>query len=386
MAPSPTESLFDLLHQPGVESPRTVLRVNFHERDRNRLVLDAVRPIHEHLIRPARAALLLKREWRAGPTVACMLVAADRATLDPLAEAAHGLLEDYLLQNPSTATVNAEAARSQAAFMAHWEAADQPFTYLKLDNTVTREDGTDWFRFLPGGASSALAFRFQVLTTPLVLALLHECRGQRDRLFLRAWLMCLAYGRAVAGLPAGYFFARTYWEKAAAALPQSVDESRRRFEEAYRDRRELLLDWLDRFLATPDDPGVVDPVLPSWIAIVEGLLGAARGCLDTGAELVVGDDVALDVYSTAGWDSAKVMARTPFLRHFGTNPSLRHALHHDSRMRSHVFAVNQVYGLLLTLGLSGSEKMLLLFFMARAVEERFGLDPLELVQRQEVAA
>jgi hypothetical protein len=48
---------------------------------------------------------------------------------------------------------------------------------------------------------------------------------------------------------------------------------------------------------------------------------------------------------------------------------------------THVFAVNQLYRLLAAVGVTAGDKILLMALMADAVEETFGVSPLELISR-----
>lgn len=365
-------------------SPSVCFRITYYEHEKDHVIAELIEPVYSDLLqRHPGCALLLQRDWRRGPGISVFVefAGSDPAPEDWIAQTADRM-RLYVKAHPSSRVIADDEARACHDIMVKYEARPEKFSALLPDNTVDVSWSHASFSHLPNEHSEGLAKRVAQRSVPLILSFARIGNGSRDIRFQLAFFVCVVYASETAGLPRGYFFARTYWEKAAAALPADYVDVADRFESRYRASSDQLRRWLLAFIGDEAyaKHSAQAMLLLAWRSLVGDTRRQAAKLLDSGFELTSGNDIALDVYGRVGWDAAALINRSPFLQTFFANKDLQRKIFMDAEMKTHVFAVNQLYNLLANFGFTSTEKMLLLYFFARAVEDHFQLDPAALLK------
>jgi hypothetical protein len=353
-------------------------RIFYFSRKKDALFLECLAPLYRHFSRWYAASSVIQRSWYRGPHVAFYVVAQNESTAAIIKKQIESAALSFLAKHPSTRVISAEEAGAIYRTLSQYEASNVPFMPLQQDNSITFSRERPEFGPLPSGPAYDLAAAVTVRMVPLAFQIIEATRDDLEgRMKLGVYLV-LAYAQELATVEVGYFFSRAYWEKAAAVLPADVNHTRRKFEWAYERNRIALAKCVRCFIERPQEiQSGFATIIKEWRELVSWLLSSGRRLTEEGHHLTLPEENARNIYHQAGWRDLAFLGKTDFIRSLVANKHLKVRLETDPLLMSHVFSVNQLYNLLALIGLSGAEKMLLLYFVARAVEDIFHIDPFD---------
>lgn len=352
--------------------------IYYFDKDKDPLILDCLLPLAARLRDAGARRIFFDRHWLGGPHLR-LYAESDGDGIAPIVDAD---VISYLGDHPSTAELDEYETKTRHERLALLEQQERALP-LQPNNSLRHERYTPDLQILRSEPAANLTFDVADAALPLAFDIVAASRCDRNRRHVIALRLLLAHAHHLGGIEIGYLFCRSYFEKYLATQTSDPAAARAGFQRAYEARRETLRELV---LGMKDDLERTggtgsDPVVSGWTRLHRLLRDRAREILDAGAELVwTPAAAARDVYDAA-WTSQFFNHRTDYMERLTGNQSLRHSLNTDPRYMIHVFAVNQLYRLLAAVGITAGDKILLMALMADAVEETFGVSPLELISR-----
>lgn len=355
--------------------------IAYFAEDRDRLLLDAVRPTIERC-RAHVGSIYVLRHWRRGPHLR-LVVQAEPAVFDDLVvPAVTELIGGYLREHPSTAAPLDEtrllAAHRQ---LAQDEREPGPLTPFYQDNTITWAEHDRRIEVLgcPVGADE-LALFYDTTNTQLFEHLEAVSAGL-DRQILALRLM-LATAHALCRHPEdptirrGFVSLRSHAEGYLSTVPPSARET---FERNYAANRTALTGLVRSVVAAVDNADKAHPADSDesferrWISAIEPL-GARWAALYEAGEIP-----EADIPTDAENGIETMLARSPLHRAVAGNVAYKNMMYRDPRFLRYRLMLNYTYLHLTRLGVPGLHRYLLCHLAANAVEEVYGVSALDLV-------
>ena len=347
------------------------VNIYYYEKNKDDLILDCPGPLIEDLTFVHGTVAFFDRHWRCGPHIRLAM----RAPLDHYESVVLPLVENrvgtYLQQHPSTRLLTNADAKRMSDRLALYELGDQQFYPLKADNTIERTTYARNELLLRGTSGVSFAEDYAVAVMPVIYTIIAQSRNDRPKRMEISLRLVLAYARTLGDLTRGYMFTRSYLEKiiAHSADPPSA---RAGFAEAYRKRRARL-----QTLVHDAETGSceADPAVLAWMRVYKVFSERITNLLKS-AEIVplaeADADQLVKPYLVAFGKQT-----TPFLTTLFQNETIRTKMRLDVRYPAHFFIVNCLYKTLAMAGITGAEKIALLSFVAQAVEDVYGISPID---------
>ncbi|ROP35933.1 thiopeptide maturation pyridine synthase [Saccharothrix texasensis] len=244
------------------------LHVHYHDPDQDRLILDAVRPVFQHL-RSRVAGLYLARHWRQGPHLR-LFAKTDPDTwarvVRPRIEAVVG---EYLARHPSTTQPDFEHDLAQHRLLARREQERGPLLPWFPDNSVHEQPYDTRPHVIRSPQTGELMASFASESTNLLFRMLDRARAGVDAKELMALELVLA--TAVAAGPPGTSGFASYRSHAEGFLCSCADPDavRAAFDAHYESHRGALISRTRAVLATLGGGASTTPYARRWAARCE---------------------------------------------------------------------------------------------------------------------
>ncbi|MFI9235565.1 thiopeptide maturation pyridine synthase [Streptomyces sp. NPDC053079] len=335
------------------------VQVRYYERNKDDLILDAVRPLFAELGDGVRSPYF-QRHWRQGPHVRLNFRTADPDWEQSVLPTARRVLTGYLQDRPSTAVPDVVAELRRHATMARQEEERGPLSPWFPDNSVQAEPFDDRAHIFSDGRLVDLLGTAYAESSALAFAMLEDIRtGAADRLGLALDLMfCLAH-TSLPPISRGYMSFRSHSE-GFLVLCADAESVRAAFDATYRRQKDRLAERMHAVEA-----GRV-PYVREWAAHTLRLKAAAEPLLAGGS--------ALDRRASAG--DARTPSRSELLDLLSRNEDYRQQVLSTTWFQSHRLAVNELYSHLGRLGIVPSQRFLLAHLVANTVEDAYGVSAL----------
>ena len=363
--------------------------IAYFAEDRDRLLLDAVRPTIERC-RAHVGSIYVLRHWRRGPHLR-LIVQAEPAVFDAVVEpAVTELIGGYLREHPS-AEAPLDETRLLAAHrrLARDEREPGPLTPFYRDNTITWAEHDRRVEVLgcPVGADE-LALFYDTTNTRLFEHLEAVSAGL-DRQILALRLM-LATAHALCRHPEdptirrGFVSLRSHAEGYLSTVSPSARDA---FEKNYSNNRTALTGLVRSVVAAVDAGGSADAADAAdaasadgeesferrWIAAIEPL-GARWAALYEAGEI---PEAEIPTDAENGIET--MLDRSPLHKVIAGNVAYKNMMYRDPRFLRYRLMLNYTYLHLTRLGVPGLNRYLLCHLAANAVEEVYGVSALDLV-------
>ena len=215
--------------------------------------------------------------------------------------------------------------------------------------------------------------RFRADAAPVALEMLEAVCQRSARSFPLSANILLRYSRMIAPLEIGYFFMRTYLEKALAFTQGDVEANRQRFERAYAKLREESDVWVTRALAGKTPVPAHCDAVDSWFAQLTQLRQALEVLHRDGTKIKWSGD---DIGALRGQRAGGVPERSGFVRTIGANHRLWQQMDEGGVQQVHAALATELHQLLGLLRLDHRARMLIFYALARSIETKCGIDPL----------
>lgn len=359
----------DVETTPKVESSWHVARINYHDRDKDDLLLDGIRPLITMLDREHVCTAFLDRNWRGGPHIDLVV----RVPRERFERTVFPLIADrvgsYLHGHPSRRALTDLDGRRIHDALSLYELLSNEYEPVRPDNTIEPAPYCRRERLLGGAEGVKYAEDYAIAIVPLIFGIISRSRGQPAERMAIAVRLLLAYARHVGGLERGYIFTRSYLEK-TIAYSADPEQTRARFARAYEARRSALRPLV---LETESDACDEDETVRQWEQVYESFAARATALFRSGLLRRLDDAELAEL--TQPYRKAWGFRTTPYLTAAFQNPVLREKLRSDVRYWTHFRMVNCLYALLAMVGITGAGKIAALSFVAHAVEEVYGISP-----------
>ncbi|MFI5913343.1 thiopeptide maturation pyridine synthase [Dactylosporangium sp. NPDC051541] len=341
--------------------------VYYYDPDKDRLILEGVRPLLRRLAGRVDGAWFT-RHWRRGPHLR-LLVSTGAATFDEVVRpAADEIIGGFLARHPSTHVLDPERERAAHQRLAELEHEQGPLWPWFPDNSLRVSAHEPREAQLGGPAAAELLADFYAGTNELAFRMIEQVSG-RSRLALAFNLMITtAHALSNSDITSGFVSFRSHAEAFLHVFPEA-DGLRPRWDRHYRAHAPVLRRRVGAVTAALDGgaPGV--PFVEDWVR-------ALAPYRISGAELIRSGAVALPA------DRATTAAELPdvsaFHRRLYTNP--RWAQTRASvDFQVYRLMLNLTYLHLTRLGITPVERFLLCHLAANAVEEEHGIRAIDLV-------
>ncbi|MGH4023795.1 MAG: thiopeptide maturation pyridine synthase [Pseudonocardiaceae bacterium] len=333
------------------------VHVAYHDDNCDDLLLTAVRPVLAGV-----AGSYFVRHWQRGPHLRLNVPmeryagrSTDQGTVERLvAEHVGG----YLAGHPSTAELDPAALLPLHQSLARMEQVDGPLLPWYPNNSVQPADYDDRAAALGGRAAADLLAGFYVATTPALFDALAQVRAGAARLGAALDLIIsVAHAFADGGITGGFVSLRSH----AEAFLGEGDRSRlrRAWDEQYRLRACALQDRVSAIVAE------VDRGTNSWVQTVRPTAQAGQRLLAAGR---------------LPMSSLRQARGSEFHQALAGNDRWHEQVEPSLAFRSYRLLLNYTYLQLTRLGVKPVERFMLCHFAANAVEERYGVSAIDLVQ------
>lgn len=349
------------------------IHVYFHDDNRDRLILDGVRPLFDRLTREASGAseMYFVPHWRRGPHVR-LNFRTDEATFDrtvrPATEESIGA---YLREHPSTTVLDPATILPMHERLAALEWDHGPLRPWPPNNTITVEEYDQRLNIHQNIDTAQMMARFYVATTPLTFEMLEGTPTANERRRL-AFALLIATVEAFSpdGLARDYVTFRSHTEAFLDKSPGGPSH-RADWDALYERNADHFAAELDATLATVRDTRDPDgrevPFLRRWVDTLRPIEEQVRQLQESGRLHMPTADVRR-------FESLS----TEFHRTLAANPDAIARLHTDWFV---VFRqlVNYTYLQLTRMGVTPAERHALCHLAANACDRRYGTTAVEII-------
>ncbi|MCP3801376.1 hypothetical protein NLX83_19140 [Allokutzneria sp. A3M-2-11 16] len=314
------------------------IHVHYHDEDKGRLILEAVRPFFQRVDGDAYHL----RHWKLGPHLRLNV---RTSSFDHVRSAAEEIIGGFLERHPSTTIIDPEGQLPLHTRLAELEGEDGPLLPWLPNNSM---------HYAPYVASPDEDF--YCATTELSF----QATQSRPALLGTALSLIVATAHALSGngITNGFISFRSHAEGFLNGFPEGGG-LRPAWESYYRANAAALTGRVRATVATLDGTADSIPLVREWVTILRGLPEVEP------------------VFEEAPEPGAFVEA-SPFHRKLFANPSW-HDLLRDKTFSRYRRMLNLTYLHLTRLGITPAERFLLCHLAANAVEEIYGISAFDLI-------
>jgi Lantibiotic biosynthesis dehydratase C-term len=347
------------------------VHVYYYDDDKDRLIVEAVRPLLRR-IAPGVPAAYFVRHWRRGPHLR-LNFRTDAPTFGgTVRPALTEIVGGYLARRPSTVVLDEQRLMPLHAILAGVEEDPGPRSPWLPDNSMHEAAYESRAQTVGGPEAAELLADFYVATNDIAFAMVEQVvrGGQRLGPCLDL-MMATAHAFTRGGLASGFVSFRSHAE---AFLAGSRDTRRRQaWDRGYAEGAAHLSARLDDVLAMFDGAVERAPLAHAWVTALRPLHRRAE-------ELVSADAVSFNdpVLAPPGEDGSEF--HRALLRGPAYTPQVRGSL----GFRSYRLMLNYLYLHMTRHGVRPVDRFMLCHLAANTVEERLGVTALSLVSGQEV--
>ncbi|GAB1819011.1 thiopeptide maturation pyridine synthase [Herbidospora sp. RD11066] len=336
---------------------RHSLQIRYYDPDKTGLILDCVRPLFEHLDDPS-----FVRHWRRGPHLRLDFRAASDDRLLVVTEAITG----YLRKHPSTTLLDPDEYLEPHRLLAIREHETGPLTPWYPDNTLQAEPHDDRMRIFGGRPLADLVDTAAAESSLLAFGTLDRIRTGELALFGVAIDLMVAVAHvSVPPIGRGYMSYRSH-VSAAIAASENPDAITVAFDAKYRENARGLRATVVDVVRTIDD-GEPAQHVQDWIAFTHRQKERAL-------PLLANAEIDLD---TPGQPADPRRHPVDYFDVLMSTDRYRTEVLESDWFRAHRLAVNLLYAHLARLGVTPIQRHLFCHLIASAVEEEWGVSPLE---------
>jgi hypothetical protein len=347
------------------------LRVNYYQNEKSALLAHAIQPAWQALRDAGCNSFWIERGWYEGPHISLFVLDANAASLDN----AVTLIIHYVDNHPSMRAVSLDEQHKLHQNHAKWEAKVASFKAWQHDNKVTCQEHAPDFSFFPSQTSIELAVKSISKALPLVFDAINECLQNPAHQFRVGAAILLSYAQNLGPLERSYFFMRAYVEKVLNITSDNPEMASQRLSLVYQQKKNEVHQLVDSLIKSQQ------PNRKIWHEFTRDLFRLAQEAVEQDA-LVFGNAKAAESYEQAGWKSEEFEAKSEFTRSLVNADWLWQKIEGNSFYSAHMFTVNRLYSILSLIGINAKDKLLLLDLLARNIEERFSIDPLEQLNQE----
>jgi len=334
------------------------IHVYYHDDNKDRLILDAVRPLFKRLA----SAASWTRHWRQGPHLR-LTFRSDVDTTLPLAEEVVG---GWLAEHPSTTSLDPDSLLPAHRLLAMREREQGPLTPWPPNNSLRVAEYDRRVAVLGNEDMADLLADFYADTTPMSFAMVEA----EKRLMLAFDLVVATAHTQTTGIQHGFVALRSHAEAFLNGHPDS-GKLRPRWDEHYQRHADSLAARLRGVVATLDGDHEAVPFVRDWARVLGTYRARAENLLAEGRFFM----------PTANFSPESGLAQNSrFHRALVAGPRW------SEMGSSTTFALfrlmaNYTYLQLTRLGVTPDERFLLCHLAANAVEDQYGVSALDLVTK-----
>lgn len=338
------------------------VHVYYYEPDKDRLILDGVRPLFQQ-IRSRVDALYLARHWRQGPHVRLFAKTDPRTWSDVVRPRVDAVIGDHLAAHPSTAEPDLEHDLAQHRLLARREREPGPLLPWFPDNSIHEHPYDTRSHVIRSAETGELMASFAADGTNLLFRMLDRARAGLDAKELIALELVLATTVA-AGPPvaAGFASYRSHAEGFLSSC-RDPDAVRAAFDAHYEAHRDALLARTRAVLATSDGTA---PYTRRWAAL----------CREYGRRVAPLVDRGL-VFRPLPAAPPATLPTVPVHALVVGDRAYREAVLNDPALLRHRFLLNCTYLQISRLGLTPFQRFRTCHAAANAIEEVHGVSAVD---------
>ncbi|MBB4934489.1 hypothetical protein F4561_005309 [Lipingzhangella halophila] len=342
--------------------PWHAIHVSYHDDNRDRLVLDAVRPLFGRLAEDVPEAYFTPH-WRRGPHVRLLFRTGDEVFHDVVRPATREVVGAFLRDHPSTAELDEARVLPLHEWLAARENEKGPLRPFRPDNTITVERHDPRLHVLGNPDSAEMLARFYVATTPLAFAMIEGTPDPAARRRLAfALLAGTVHAFTATGLAQSYATFRSHAEVFLATTPTG-EEYRSEWDAQYDQHAERFGTELVEALATVDGDRNSVPFVRQWVDTMRPIARGVRDLQDTGMLHLPPADLSAPP--------------SDFHRAMAANPAAV-AMLQTAEFSVFRQLINYLYVHLTRIGLSTLERNALCHILANTTERHYGMTALEM--------
>ncbi|QVQ51270.1 hypothetical protein J4H86_20975 [Spiractinospora alimapuensis] len=351
------------------------LHVVYYDRDKDHLLLEAVRPFFRRLSSTI-PAMSFTRHWRLGPHVRLHL-RCDAATMAGVVRpAARETIGGFLSRHPSRTVLAPEEYEQRHRELARLEDEHGPLTPWRPNNTLHEAPFERRPRALGSEEAVDLLADFHADTTELAFRILQDVSTGRPRLGHALDLMiATAHVLSGVGVTTGFMSFRSHADAFLAMYP-GAETLRGPWDDHYRLHEATLRRRVSDTVAGLDGDAPTSEFVADWTSITRSYHVRASQLLARG-QLPTEHGFSTD----ANGNPPPLVHVSPYHRAAFHNPAVM-----DS-MTAHWFVLyrtmlNHTYLFLTQLGVTPQERFLLCHLAARAVEDVFGVSAMRQIEEE----
>ncbi|WP_432043925.1 thiopeptide maturation pyridine synthase [Streptomyces cadmiisoli] len=345
------------------------IQVHYRKPDITPLLLDAVRPLFNHLA-PHVEAQYYMPHWRRGPHVRLQFKTTQEQFDHVVRPSAQRLIGHYLRDHPSTEPYDeaAELRIHERLAFTEWETG--PLTPFHPDNSVQFEPFDDRKRILGSDDAVELLGWFHARSTPLAFQILSEAPERSQRLAVAFDLMaatsCLVF--SVERTANSY---RSHSE-AFIATSSDPDRTRAHLDRQFVPRAAALRDRLAAVVAAVEADSDTFAHVQQWSVLVRELHQRGTALLKAGRISFNGTDTEREDLDEKAM-TEEFFRRSPF--HRSIDPAQYRELLATVEYQAYRLVINSQYLLMTRIGLRPADRFTLCHLVAGAGESFSGSAP-----------
>ncbi|MFE9749487.1 thiopeptide maturation pyridine synthase [Saccharothrix saharensis] len=344
------------------------VHVYYYEPDKDRLILDGVRPLFQQ-IRSRVDALYLTRHWRQGPHVRLFAKTDPRTWSDVVRPRVDAVLGDYLAAHPSTAEPDLEHDLAQHRLLARREREPGPLLPWFPDNSIHEHPYDTRSHVIRSAETGELMASFAADGTHLLFRMLDRARTGLDAKELIALELVLATTVAAdAPVTAGFASYRSHAEGFLSSC-RDPDAVRAAFDAHYEAHHNTLLARARAVLATSDGTASTAPYARRWTAL----------CREYGRRVAPLVERGL-VFRPLPAEPPATLPPAPVHALVVGDRAYRAAVLNDPALLRHRFLLNCTYLQISRLGLTPFQRFRTCHAAANAVEEVHGISAVDAIR------
>ena len=286
-------------------------------------------------------------------------------------------LERFLRDRPSSNLPRYSAERAADLLRREGSSVETAGELAYRNNYLVTQEHPSGPENVPTPEAKDLLESFQHDAMPLAGRILNDPRPRREVMARIFFLHALV----VAGdLPQGSVSWRSHWEGFASTTPS--EDALHRIRSTYTSRRRLLRDLMVEVQNFHEaEAWTDDPVLASWRDLLLTYRPRIRRILQAGSQLTRQPATLEEAKRFRERMKSEWLRETAFLETLSADDTFLTSIQREQRILVPRVLVNLLYVLHAAVGLSPIDKFILCYFTHRTVEEHFGCDLREVLER-----
>jgi len=346
--------------------PWRSIQVRYYDEDKDGLILDCVQPLFQRLAGVVGEPYFV-RHWRQGPHLRLNLRSTPEAWENEVLPAATEALARYLRGRPSTTHLDEDALAEPHRQLAIREGEIGPLQPWYPDNSIQTEPYDDRRHILGGRRLIDLFGAAYSESTRMAFATMERIRSGQLGLFQVALDLMVAFAHiSIPPVTRGYMSFRSHAD-AFASCCEDRDGLRTAFDGTYQQHARQLRAMVVAQVEAVDESRTA-PHVRDWIAFVHRQKDIAGPLLARGE---------IDLDAAPHHPELRQLHQVDFHQVLLSTDRHRKEIMESVWYRAHRLTINMLYAHLARLGLTPIQRYLFCHLIACAVEEEYGVSPLE---------